>query len=149
MLSLVVVVLVGVAELTWYNPSFCSYVPPRLEGLIDGSVNCYDPTHWWKMAAGDDARLWINRGAACPVEFPIGTKFIIDPYDTTYSLPSYEWECRDRGSSVVIYEDGRIHLDLLTNEPIWRDVVDVEIFVPSIKENKTNGRRESYQPRRR
>lgn len=71
-----------------------SYIPSR------GGVNC--DSDCTTMASGDKVATWtIGRdgiyAAACPQEWPFGTKFVL--YDQTY-------ECRDRGGFINCYDIG-------------------------------------------
>jgi len=78
------------------------------------------------MAAGHDARDWYWRALACPSEFPIGTRFIIE--GSRWNLADGIWQCLDRGGRIIIDEQGIVWLDLLTDKPIWADVLPVTVI---------------------
>jgi len=117
MLTLAAAVLVVTARLSWFNPALCHELP----------VNCFDPDRWWNMAAGHDAREWYGRALACPGEFPLGSKWIIE--GSRWGLADGEFECLDRGGRIVIDADGIVWLDLLTDKPIWGDVLPVIVLL--------------------
>lgn len=100
----------AIANVTWYDPAL-------------GGVNCDDSCA--HMAAGDPVADWYGRALACPSEFALGTRFIIT--GSRWGLADGEWTCLDRGSSIVIREDGVIRLDLLTRAPVWRENVMVMV----------------------
>lgn len=119
-LQLAAAVLVITARLSWYDPARCDVSP----------INCFDPDRWWNMAAGHDARNWYGRALACPPEFPLGTQFLIR--GSRWQLADGEWTCLDRGGAIVIDADGLVWLDLLTDRPIWGDVLPVAVIGPGI-----------------
>lgn len=59
------------------------------------------------MASGERWQDHINKAAACPAEWPFGTKF---------RYRGRVWECLDRGGKIVV-EDGIPWVDLLTDIP--------------------------------
>lgn len=60
------------------------------------------------MASGRPWQKYIDKACACPVEYPFGTRFIVQ---------GKTWTCLDRGGAIV--RDGnKIWLDLLTKEKI-------------------------------
>ena len=67
-------------------------------------------------------RNWIDRGAACPPEFPFGTTIVID---------GRLWTCIDRGGRIR-YQSGVPWVDLLTEHPIatYGSIVPAEIQFP-------------------
>lgn len=109
-----IVVVALLARLSWYDPALCA----------DKPINCFDPDHWWRMAAGHDARDWYDRALACPQTFKIGTRFTIS--GSRGRLADGEWLCLDRGGAVVVNDDGSIVLDLLTRSPIWSETLIVK-----------------------
>lgn len=106
------------AKLSWYDPELC-LVP-------DLRYNCFDPSRWWKMAAGHDARLHYGEALACPVEFAIGSRFEIS--GSRWGLADGEWICLDRGGAIVTRPDGSIVLDLLRDSPVWGEVLPVTAY---------------------
>lgn len=105
----------AVVEPTWYDPAL-------------GGINCN----------GDCARVgpsylnmltedWYYRGAACPPELPRYTEIIFKP--RFYAAP-ITVTCVDGGNSIVIKDDGVIRLDLLRDEPVWRDQYTATVYLP-------------------
>lgn len=79
------------AHLSWYWPPF-------------GDINCdYECEH---IANGDDWKTWVGKGLACPMQYPLGTVFVV---------MGEEWTCVDRGEAIVVNQDGTIWLDLLVS----------------------------------
>jgi len=113
------IALAIIAHLSWYNPALC-YTRP---------INCFDPDHWWVMAAGSDAREWYNKSLACPETYPIGSKWIIT--NSRNQLADGQYLCMDRGGMIVQNEDSSVVLDLLRKTPIWHEVVQVFVLVPN------------------
>lgn len=73
-----------------------NYWPPY------GDINCdYECAH---LANGDRWQKWVGKGLACPLEYPLGTIFVVR---------GQEWTCIDRGERIVVNTDGTIWLDLL------------------------------------
>lgn len=61
-----------------------------------------------RMASGHNWERFVGLACACPVEYPFGTRFIVQ---------GKTWTCLDRGGAIV--RDGnKIWLDLLTKEKI-------------------------------
>lgn len=108
------------ARLSWYHPATCSESP----------INCFDSAVWWHTASGEDARHWYWRGLACPSEYAMGTRFVIN--GSRWGLADGEWICIDRGGMIITHDDGSITLDLLTDRPIWADVLPVQIVVKRV-----------------
>ena len=96
------------AHLSYYWPPF-------------GEINC--DTECEHIATGDDWHAWVGKGVACPVEYPLGTVFIV---------MGDRWECIDRGEAIVVNSDGSIWLDFLNlgmPYPIaWGTVRTVEVL---------------------
>lgn len=95
------------AHLSYYWPPF-------------GEINCdYECEH---IANGDGWQKWVGKGVACPVEYPLGTVFII---------MGKEWTCVDRGDAIVRNNDGSIWLDLLVlgmpDSLAWGSIRTVEV----------------------
>ena len=69
-------------------------------------------------ASGEAWYNWIDKGCACPQEFPFYTKFIID---------EREWICIDRGGGIVMINNNTFWLDLLTpyHDYNYGDIVEV------------------------
>jgi hypothetical protein len=67
------------------------------------------------------------------MEFKIGTRFIID--GSRWGLADGEWICLDRGSMVVVKDDGTVILDLLLDKPIWADTLKVKVVTKISKRN--------------
>lgn len=105
------------ARMSWYDPSLCVTQP----------INCYDPSHWWSMAAGHDAREWYNHALACPENFPLETIFHIE--GSRYGLADGDWTCLDRGGSVKMTTKGAV-LDLLRHSPVWGESLLVTVKFP-------------------
>lgn len=85
-----------------------------------GQINCdYECEH---IANGDDWKLWVGKGLACPSEYPLGTIFLII---------GIEWQCVDRGDAIVKNSDGSIWLDLLLSKMpdglAWGSIRIVEV----------------------
>ena len=118
LLELAAAVLIVTARLSWYDPGLCSQLP----------VNCFDPANAFNMAAGHDARDWYGKALACPPEFSIGTQFVIR--GSRWQLADGVWTCLDRGGRIVIDDDGVVWLDLLTDKPIWGEVLPVIVRLP-------------------
>jgi len=112
------IVIALLARLSWYDPGLCDTKP----------INCFDPQHWYLMAAGHDAREWYDKALACPQSFPLGTRFTIT--GSRWGLADGEWLCLDRGGMVVVEDDGSIVLDLLRREPIWGERLIVTVELP-------------------
>jgi hypothetical protein len=95
------------AHLSFYWPPF-------------GQINCdYECEH---IANGDDWKTWVNKGLACPSEYPLGTVFLV---------MGKEWQCVDRGDAIVKNSDGSIWLDLLLSKMpdglAWGSIRIVEV----------------------
>jgi len=107
------------AKLTYYDPSTCDVAP----------INCFNPTQWWRMAAGHDARNYYEQALACPQEFPIGSKWRLPEIKGAW-IPAKEWVCLDQGGGIKARVDDKgnliVNLDLLVNRPIVSEIVDVE-----------------------
>lgn len=56
------------------------------------------------LANMDDWQQWVGKGVACPIEYDIGTVFVIR---------GQKWTCVDRGGAIITNEDGSIWLDML------------------------------------
>jgi hypothetical protein len=105
-----------------------SYYWPDLGGVncsqhLDDSGSCAA-----LMASGKPWRAWVDRGVACPSEYPLGTRFrVLSP------LQLYgEWTCVDRGGAIVC-KDGACYLDFLHEPPQrvdWNSEITLEI-IPS------------------
>lgn len=79
-----------------------------------GGVNCsrfIDGVCLSKMSSGQRWQSWIDRGCACPKEYPFGTRFKLPDGST--------WTCEDRGSAIV-NQAGIIWLDLLQQKASYR-----------------------------
>ena len=77
-----------------------------------------------RMASGKKWQDFIDRAAACPSEYPFGTRF---------TLPDgSEWVCLDRGGAIVTDHRGVIWLDLLTKKSPWPygTIVEAAVFRP-------------------
>lgn len=72
------------------------------------------------MASGRNWEKYVDEAVACPVEYPFGTKFVID---------GKVWTCWDRGGAIV-REGNKIWLDLLTKNKIvpHGQVLKVEVI---------------------
>lgn len=70
-----------------------------------GGVNGNPHGH---VANGDAWQTWAHRGAACPADWPLGTRL---------SVAGQVWTCVDRGSAVGYTKDGRPIIDFLTDTP--------------------------------
>jgi hypothetical protein len=92
--------------------SFSFYWPAW--GGVNGS-----PTG--RVASGDPWQQWVQRGAACPIDWPFGTEVILD--GTTYT-------CIDRGAFIG-YDSrtGAPIVDFLTDRPAYRFKEQVEAIV--------------------
>ena len=110
-MPLLLTTILFVLRISWYDPSLCTTQP----------INCFDPTNPYTMAAGDDARDWYGRALACPLEFPIGTRFTLSR--SWHGLSDGEWLCLDRGGAVVTESSGIVRVDLLVHEPIWNELL--------------------------
>lgn len=91
-----------------------NYWPPY------GDINCdYECAH---LANGDRWQKWVGKGLACPLEYPLGTIFVVR---------GQEWVCIDRGERIVVNSDGTIWLDLLLpfmpHDLAWGSVFTVEV----------------------
>jgi hypothetical protein len=91
-----------------------NYWPPY------GDINCdYECAH---LANGDRWQKWVGKGLACPLEYPLGTIFVVR---------GQEWVCIDRGERIVVNPDGTIWLDLLMpfmpHDVAWGSVFTVEV----------------------
>ena len=75
------------------------------------------------MASGKAWQDWIDKGAACPAEWPFGTRF---------RLPDGRvFECQDRGGAIRYGADGLPFVDLLTQKNPgygYGEVITVEIL---------------------
>ncbi len=122
--ELALAVLVITARLSWYDPALCPLGAQY-------RTNCYDPDYWWQMSGGlYDARAHYWRALSCPTQFPLGTKFFIE--GSRWGLADGEWECLDAGGAIYIESSGIVRLDLLTDRPIWGDVLPVAVVGPGI-----------------
>lgn len=110
--------LIVYAYMSWYDPALCN----------DQPINCFNPDSWWRMAAGHDAREYYGLALACPQEFPLGTRFVIN--GSRWGLADGEYICLDRGGSVVTRSDGSIVLDLLRSTPVWGETLPVVVIRP-------------------
>lgn len=87
----------------------------------NGPPNCHSAT--WTgtectsiLSDGDEWQHWsyfIDWGMACPIEFPLGTKMLVEGFGTGI------WTCVDRGSAIQRLPDGTFFLDLLTKKQPW------------------------------
>lgn len=59
-----------------------------------------------RMASGEPWQDWLNRGAACPIEWAFGTVIVLQPGGETFV-------CLDRGGAIVTGADGIAWVDLL------------------------------------
>ena len=101
------------ANLTWFDPKL-------------GGINCdHDCTTLASHVRFSDALY--DRVAACPPEFPFGTRFVIA--GSWRGLADGEYECLDRGGMVVT-RGGVISLDLLRRDPVWRETIPVTVIWP-------------------
>lgn len=91
-----------------------------------GGVNCFlfvGGECVSKTASGERWQDWVNKGAACPSEWPFWTKFM---------LPGGEWfACIDRGGKIDII-DGIAWVDLLVYQsPVpFGTVIQVNVVWP-------------------
>ena len=129
MLEIAAAVLVVTARISWYHPATC----------FESPINCLNPATWWQTASGEDARAWYWKGLACPSDYPFGTKFVIE--NSKYGLADHTWICIDRGGAIVTRSDGTIVLDLLTDKPVWGDVLPVTVRLPPRPPSDTYERR--------
>lgn len=104
-----------IAKLSWYNPALCNELP----------INCFNPDRWWHMSSGADARKHYWHARACPMEYPIGTQFVIE--GSWRNLSDGTWTCLDRGGAVIVKPNGVVVLDLLTDAPVWADTLLVRV----------------------
>jgi len=58
-----------------------------------------------RTASGDRWQDWVDRGCACPPEWPIGT---------TVELDGHVWTCVDRGGGIRFDDEGLTYVDFLT-----------------------------------
>jgi hypothetical protein len=79
------------------------------------------------LASGQD---WVSQQlagkvVACPIEYPLGTRFVLD---------GRMYVCRDRGSEIVRVDDATIWLDVLYPEPLpgryYGQVIDGLVLPP-------------------
>ncbi len=96
-----------------YDVVRLSYYWPDL-----GGTNCHE-SNWRKDTNkcvtnlyGKPWQHWENKGAACPVKYPLGTKLWITRLKKTVV-------CVDRGGGIVTLLDGTSFLDLLQRNHIW------------------------------
>lgn len=92
------------------------------------TVNCwsYDPVQQTcvsQTASGEDWFPWLERGVACPPEYPFFTRFqVVDPAELRGT-----WVCVDRGPAIQ-----SARLDFLQRIPSakWGDVILAEVIMP-------------------
>lgn len=73
-----------------------------------GGVNGSPTGH---VASGDDWQEWAYTGVACPADWPLGTRIVLD---------GVTWTCVDRGSAIGYTRDGRPIIDFMTDRPAYR-----------------------------
>lgn len=105
---------VRLARVSHYDPALCALGDPGLW------TNCYDPTAWWRMGDGGDARRRYDRAIACP---NMDARRVAETGKNWYGrrlyIPGVGWRvCRDAGGAIVEHADGSIVIDVLTSDPI-------------------------------
>ena len=75
------------------------------------------------VASGAPWQEWSYRGAACPVDWPFGTRIVLD---------GVTWTCVDRGSAIGYTRDGRPLIDFMTDKPAYtfKQAVTVQVLPP-------------------
>ncbi len=75
------------------------------------------------VASGAPWQEWAYTGAACPADWPFGTRIILD---------GVTWTCVDRGSAIGYTRDGRPLIDFMTNTPgyTFKQSVTVQVLPP-------------------
>lgn len=80
-----------------------------------GGVNCFRFINGEcvsKMSNGEKWQDYINKNViACPKKFRFETTFVID---------GISYICKDRGSAIVVTQDGKIWIDILTDKPKYK-----------------------------
>lgn len=110
--------------------SFSNYWPAW--GGVNGSPDGH-------VASGDEWQEWKYKGAACPKDWPFGTKIILD---------GQTWTCVDRGAFVGYNsKTGAPIVDFLTDKPkyAFRQHVEARVIFPEDRKQKpTTARRVPY-----
>lgn len=100
---------------------YSRYWPPA------GGSNCstfVDGQCLSRTASGARWQDWVDKGCACPVEWPFGT---------TVELDGQVWTCVDRGGKVRFGEDGLTYIDFLspTSAYGYGELVEAKITITS------------------
>lgn len=85
-----------------------------------GGVNGSPTGH---VASGAPWQEWAYTGAACPADWPFGTRIVLD---------GVTWTCVDRGSAIGYTRDGRPIIDFMTDAPAYtfKQSVTVQVLPP-------------------
>lgn len=99
---------------SWYYPPLGGI---NCDRNADGTEECDF------LANGDRWQNWYERGAACPGEWPLGTRFKIIEL-------GLELTCVDRGGAIVKDVDGYFWIDHLTNSPrlYWSSPITIQLI---------------------
>ncbi len=103
---------------TWYDPAL-------------GGMNCNgDCEHIGPSHLGLLVKDWYDRGIACPPEIPRYSVLVFQP---RYYRQLIARTCVDGGSAIEMRDDGVIRIDMLTQEPVWRDDYQATLYLPGME----------------
>ena len=118
--AMVIVILVQqvTVRVTFYYPELgginCGY-------FVDGECRS-------RTASGERWQDWLDRGLACPKEFPLWSTWIIN---------GKKWTCIDRGGWVYI-KNGVVRVDLLTrHSPLSGHILEATVIYSKKPKSET------------